>query len=140
MNLLVTGGAGFIGSNVIHHVIGRPQIQKLVNLDCLTYAGHLINLEKISRHPKYVFEQADLRDQAAVLTVVRKHAITHVLHLVAESHVDRSITGPADFIQTNVIGTFNLLEACRAVWFGEDSRNTEHETRFHHVSSDEVYG
>jgi dTDP-glucose 4,6-dehydratase len=142
MNLLITGGAGFIGSNVIHHVLGQPQIQKLVNLDCLTYAGHRINLEAISKHPKYVFEQVDLRNQAAVLAVVQKHAITHVMHLAAESHVDRSITGPADFIQTNVIGTFNLLEACRAQWLDEKTRNTEHgiRFRFHHVSTDEVYG
>ena len=114
MNLLITGGAGFIGSNVIHHVIDRPEVTRLVNLDCLTYAGHLENLEKVSRHPKYVFEKVDLRDKAAVLNVVEQHGITHVMHLAAESHVDRSITGPGDFIHTNVVGTFNLLEACRA--------------------------
>lgn len=135
MNLLITGGAGFIGSNLIHHVINQPGITKLVNLDCLTYAGHLANLEKVSSHPKYVFEQVDLRDKAETLRVVRQHEITHVMHLAAESHVDRSITGPGDFIHTNVVGTFNLLEACRACWNGKfDS------TRFHHVSTDEVYG
>ena len=115
MNLLVTGGAGFIGSNVIHHVIDRPEVARLVNLDCLTYAGHLENLKKVSGHPKYVFEKVDLRDKAAVLSVVRRHGITHVMHLAAESHVDRSITGPGDFIHTNVVGTFNLLEACREI-------------------------
>src|SRR5436190_8011986 len=142
MNLLITGGAGFIGSNLIHHVIDRPEIEKLVNLDCLTYAGHLINLEKLSNHPKYVFEKVDLRDKSAVLEVVQRHAISHVMHLAAESHVDRSITGPGDFISTNVVGTFNLLEACRAVWFDGKSPNTEPGTRFrfHHVSTDEVYG
>jgi dTDP-glucose 4,6-dehydratase len=83
MNLLITGGAGFIGSNVIHHVIGQSRIKKLVNLDCLTYAGHLINLEKVSTNPKYVFEKVDLRDKVAVMTVVQKHAITHLMHLAA---------------------------------------------------------
>jgi dTDP-glucose 4,6-dehydratase len=137
VNLLITGGAGFIGSNLIHHVIDRPEIQKLVNLDCLTYAGHHANLEGASKHPKYVFEKVDLRDKAAVLRVVEQHAITHVMHLAAESHVDRSITGPGDFIHTNVVGTFNLLEACRACWLGKEPRRG---TRFHHVSTDEVYG
>jgi dTDP-glucose 4,6-dehydratase len=135
MNLLITGGAGFIGSNLIHQIIGRAEIAKLVNLDCLTYAGRLENLEKISSHPKYVFEKVDLRDKPATLKVVGKHAITHVMHLAAESHVDRSITGPGDFITTNIVGTFNLLEACRACWL-----NPESGFRFHHVSTDEVYG
>jgi dTDP-glucose 4,6-dehydratase len=135
MNLLLTGGAGFIGSNVVHHVIDQPEIQRLVNLDCLTYAGHLVNLEKVSRHPKYVFEKVDLRDKAAVLAVVQKYAITHVMHLAAESHVDRSITGPGDFITTNINGTFHLLEACRAFW-GTNLADK----KFHHVSTDEVYG
>jgi dTDP-glucose 4,6-dehydratase len=140
MNLLITGGAGFIGSNVIHHVIDQAQIQKLVNLDCLTYAGHLINLEKVSRHPKYVFEKVDLRDKVAVADVVQKHAITHVMHLAAESHVDRSITGPGDFIHTNVVGTFNLLEACRAQWQSALNSQLSTNFRFHHISTDEVYG
>ena len=142
MNLLITGGAGFIGSNLIHHVIDRAEIDKLVNLDCLTYAGHLENLEKVAQHPKYIFEKVDLRDKAAVLAVVEKHAITHVMHLAAESHVDRSITGPGDFITTNIIGTFNLLEACRGFWLDPQSaiRNPQSACRFHHVSTDEVYG
>ena len=147
MNLLVTGGAGFIGSNLIHHIIDRPEIRRLVNLDCLTYAGHLENLERVAQHPKYTFEKTDLRDKAAVLAVVEKHQITHVLHLAAESHVDRSITGPGDFIQTNVVGTFNLLEACRGFWLNPQSAmgsrtsaNPQSECRFHHVSTDEVYG
>ena len=142
MKLLITGGAGFIGSNLIHHVIDRPEIETLVNLDCLTYAGHLENLEKVAKHPKYFFEKVDLRDKVAVLAVVEKHAITHVMHLAAESHVDRSITGPGDFITTNILGTFNLLEACRACWLSPDStvRSPQSEVRFHHVSTDEVYG
>ena len=100
MNLLITGGAGFIGSNLIHHVIDDSRIGKLVNLDCLTYAGHLANLEKVSSNPKYAFEKVDLRDKSATLRVVEQRAITHVMHLAAESHVDRSISGPADFIST----------------------------------------
>ncbi|MEK7674748.1 MAG: dTDP-glucose 4,6-dehydratase [Verrucomicrobiota bacterium] len=137
MNLLVTGGAGFIGSNLIRHIIDRPEIARLINLDCLTYAGHLINLDNVSHHPKYVFEKVDLRHKAAVLEVLQKHAVTHVLHLAAESHVDRSITGPGDFIHTNIVGTFHLLEACRGVW---GARSPAAGCRFHHVSTDEVYG
>jgi dTDP-glucose 4,6-dehydratase len=140
MNLLVTGGAGFIGSNVIQHAIDRTEITRLVNLDCLTYAGHLVNLEKVSRHPKYSFEKVDLRDKEAVLAVMQKHGITHVMHLAAESHVDRSITGPGDFIHTNVVGTFNLLEACRALWLDPKFKSRPAEVKFHHVSTDEVYG
>jgi dTDP-glucose 4,6-dehydratase len=135
MRLLITGGAGFIGSNLIHHVIDFPEVETLVNLDALTYAGHLENLEGVRDHPKYVFEKVDLRDKAAVRRVVAEHDITHVMHLAAESHVDRSITGPDDFITTNIVGTFNLLEACRAAW----ARDLENR-RFHHVSTDEVYG
>jgi dTDP-glucose 4,6-dehydratase len=135
MNLLITGGAGFIGSNVIHHVIDRPEVATLINVDCLTYAGHLANLAKVSSHPKYIFEKVDLRDKTETLRVVRQYHITHVMHLAAESHVDRSISGPGDFIHTNVVGTFNLLEACRACWTNAGSG-----ARFHHVSTDEVFG
>jgi dTDP-glucose 4,6-dehydratase len=134
MNLLVTGGAGFIGSNVIRRILDRPEISRLVNLDCLTYVGYLANLNGADQHPKYVFEKVDIRDKAAVLEVVQHRQITHVMHLAAESHVDRSISGPGDFIHSNVVGTFNLLEACRALW----GRSATH--RFHHVSTDEVYG
>jgi len=140
MNLLVTGGAGFIGSNVIHHVIDRPEVTRLINLDCLTYAGHVANLEKVARHPKYAFEKVDLRDKSAVARVVERHEITHVMHLAAESHVDRSITGPGDFITTNINGTFNLLEACRSRWVEALSHSAKCDCRFHHVSTDEVYG
>src|SRR5664280_1576412 len=151
MNLLITGGAGFIGSNLIHHVIDRAEVTKLVNLDCLTYAGRLENLAGVDKHPKYSFEKVDLRDKTAVLEVFQRHGITHVMHLAAESHVDRSITGPGDFVHTNVVGTFNLLEACRAAWLTDASRirstlrSTATEdghpaSRFYHVSTDEVYG
>jgi dTDP-glucose 4,6-dehydratase len=135
MKLLVTGGAGFIGSNLIQEIIEKPEIDRLINLDCLTYAGHLANLEQVKGHSKYCFEKVDLRDKAAVLQVVERHSISHVMHLAAESHVDRSITGPGDFIHTNVVGTFNLLEACRSCW-----AKATFPTRFHHVSTDEVYG
>ena len=138
MNLLITGGAGFIGSNLIHHIIERPEIQRLVNLDCLTYAGHLANLQAVEGHPKYRFEKVDLRDKPGVLRVLEQNGITHILHLAAESHVDRSITGPGDFIQTNIVGTFNLLEACRYLWLGESKKVAT--CRFHHVSTDEDYG
>ena len=135
MRLLVTGGAGFIGSNLIQHIIDRAEIETLVNLDCLTYAGCLENLCAVAQHPKYVFEKVDLRNKPAVLAVFAKYSITHVLHLAAESHVDRSISAPDDFIQTNIVGTFNLLESARAAWANDFAGK-----RFHHVSTDEVYG
>jgi dTDP-glucose 4,6-dehydratase len=137
MNLLITGGAGFIGSNLIRHVIDKPEVAKLVNLDGLTYAGHLENLAGIhGTHPRYAFEKVDLRDQGEVIRVIRQHDITHIMHLAAESHVDRSIAGPADFITTNINGTFNLLEAYRA----HASSSAKSVCRFLHVSTDEVYG
>ena len=142
MHLLVTGGCGFIGSNLIRRIIERTEIEKLVNLDCLTYAGHPENVADLVRHPKYIFEKVDLRERPAVARVVVDHRITHVIHLAAESHVDRSIGGPGDFITTNIVGTFNLLEACRAAWPRSQSStlNSQPEFRFHHVSTDEVYG
>ncbi len=138
MNLLITGGCGFIGSNLIRHLLATQSVESLINLDCLTYAGHPANLRDVASDPRYRFEKVDLRDQASVVRVVREHDITHVLHLAAESHVDRSITGPADFITTNIVGTFNLLEACRAQWTG--AAEAGRSVRFHHVSTDEVYG
>jgi dTDP-glucose 4,6-dehydratase len=140
MNLLVTGGCGFIGSHVLDHVLAQPEVVRVVNLDCLTYAGRLENVAAAAGSPKYGFERVDLRDKAAVLRVVREHAITHVMHLAAESHVDRSIEGPGDFIQTNIVGTFNLLEACRAQWLHPASNIQHPATRFLHVSTDEVFG
>ncbi len=151
MNLLVTGGAGFIGSNLIRHIIASPEVTKLVNLDCLTYAGHLESIADVQDDPKYVFEKVDLRDKSATRHVVMDHRVTHVMHLAAESHVDRSITGPGDFIHTNVLGTFHVLEACREAWAekvsGLDDAHVGHSgltpfptPRFLHVSTDEVYG
>ena len=135
MNLLVTGGAGFIGSNLIRHIVDRPEIDLLVNLDCLTYAGNLENLRDIEGRDKYRFEKIDLREKDTVRAVFDKHEITQVIHLAAESHVDRSIVGPDDFIHTNVLGTFHLLEACRDAW-----RDSFANRRLLHVSTDEVYG
>ena len=135
MRLLVTGGAGFIGSNVVHGLLPRPEVARLVVLDCLTYAGHRVNLAEAEKDPKFSFAKIDLRDAAAVTAFVREEACTHVMHLAAESHVDRSITGPGAFVATNVMGTFNLLEACRESWDGEWKGR-----RFLHVSTDEVFG
>ncbi len=140
MNLLVTGGAGFIGSSLIQHLMGRPEVNRLVNLDCLTYAGHPANLRSVAGHPQYRFEKVDLRNKAAVLRVVQEHAIDQVMHLAAESHVDRSISGPGDFIHTNIVGTFHLLEACRERWSQNGPAGANAGARFLHVSTDEVYG
>ncbi len=135
MRLLVTGGAGFIGSNVVHTLLPRPEVDRLVVLDCLTYAGHQANLAGAEEHSKFAFAKVDLRDQKAVSKLIQEEAISHVMHLAAESHVDRSISGPSAFVETNVMGTFNLLEACRELWANERSG-----CRFLHVSTDEVFG
>jgi len=135
MNLLATGGAGFIGANLIEHIIERAEVDCLINLDALTYAADLRNLALVASHSKYRFEKVDLREVDAVCSVVAKHQITHVLHLAAESHVDRSISGPEAFVQSNTVGTFHLLEACRKHWAGNWTGK-----RFLHVSTDEVYG
>jgi len=135
MNLLVTGGCGFIGANLIRQIIDHPEVILLVNLDCLTYAANPASLHTIPAHPKYRFEQVDLRDKASVNGVVTRHGITHVLHLAAESHVDRSIASPDAFIHTNITGTFHLLEACRDFWANDVS-----DKKFLQVSTDEVYG
>ncbi len=138
MNLLITGGAGFIGAEAVRAWVDRPEVTKLVNLDALTYAADLRRLHGIHGvHPRYVFEQVDLRDRAAVREVVRRHGITHVVHFAAETHVDRSIAGPEVFVETNVLGTLHLLEACREEW---NLRYQISEFRFVHVSTDEVYG
>lgn len=136
--ILVTGGAGFIGSAVVRHLIGETEAEVLT-FDKLTYAGNLASLGGIMGHPRHRFVQGDIRDARAVADVFREFQATAVMHLAAESHVDRSIDGPADFIQTNIVGTFNLLEAATAWW-----RSMEDEAarafRFHHVSTDEVFG
>ena len=136
--VLITGGAGFIGSAVIRHII-RNQASAVVNLDKLTYAGNLESLDSVDQDPRYSFEQVDICDAAALERVFAQHRPDAVMHLAAESHVDRSIDGPADFIETNIVGTYNLLEVARAYWKSLDGPGRER-FRFHHVSTDEVYG
>ena len=136
--ILVTGGAGFIGSNFIQLALGRPGVQVL-NLDKLTYAGNLDSLQAVAGNPNYRFLQADLCDSAAVGAAVAEFQPDAIVHFAAESHVDRSIDGPAAFIQTNIIGTFNLLEAARHYW-KELPAERQAAFRFLHVSTDEVYG
>ncbi len=136
-HVLVTGGAGFIGSNFVRHLLAaRPDV-RVVTYDLLTYAGSLENLRDLPAPDRHAFVRGDICDRAAVDAVMRDHAIDTVVHFAAESHVDRSITGPAAFIHTNVTGTFTLLEAARAAWAG---RFEDGEVRFHQVSTDEVYG
>ena len=135
MKLLVTGGAGFIGSAVVRRAVADGDA--VVNLDALTYAACLDNVASVAESPLYAFEHADIRDRAALDRILAAHAPDAILHLAAESHVDRSIDGPGAFIDTNVTGTYNLLEAARAYWTG---RGRPDAFRFHHVSTDEVYG
>lgn len=135
MKLLVTGGAGFIGSAVVRLAIARGH--QVVNLDALTYAACLENVASVAGSPDYAFVQADIRDRAALDAVFAAHYPDAVMHLAAESHVDRSIDGPGDFIQTNITGTFNMLEAARAYWVGAGRPAG---FRFHHISTDEVFG
>ena len=136
--ILVTGGAGFIGSAVVRHIIESTQ-DRVVNVDKLTYAGNLESLEFVENNPRYAFEQVDICDAKALAHVFEYHQPDAVMHLAAESHVDRSIDGPAAFIETNIVGTYTLLEAARAYW---NSLNDEKKAafRFHHISTDEVYG
>ena len=138
MRVLVTGGAGFIGSAVVRHVVGELGWQVL-NVDKLTYAGNLNSLEAISESPNYAFLNADICDASAMATAFESFKPTAVMHLAAESHVDRSIDGPAAFIETNVVGTSVLLEAARAYWLTLPSPEKA-AFRFHHISTDEVYG
>ena len=135
MKILVTGGAGFIGSAVVRLAVRRGH--EVVNLDALTYAANRENVASVSNSPHYSFEQADIRDRAALDRVLDSHKPDAIMHLAAESHVDRSIDGPGAFIETNVTGTYNLLEAARAYW----TRQGKPENfRFHHISTDEVFG
>lgn len=135
---LVTGGAGFIGSAVVRELIHNTN-HKVVNLDKLTYAGNLESLLSVANNPRYTFEQADICDAAAMQRIFTQHQPDIVMHLAAESHVDRSIDGPAEFIQTNIVGTYTLLEAARSYWNGLNE-NKKSAFRFHHISTDEVYG
>lgn len=136
--LIITGGAGFIGSAVVRQLINETDYN-VINVDKLTYAGNLQSLASVSNNPRYKFEQVDICDAAEVARVFREHQPDAVMHLAAESHVDRSISGPADFIQTNIVGTYTLLEAARAHWNSLDGERKA-AFRFHHISTDEVYG
>ena len=135
--LLVTGGAGFIGSNFVHHWLREHPGGRLVVLDALTYAGNLGNLRAVAGNPDYRFVRGDIGDRKLVESLLHEELIDTIVHFAAESHVDRSITGPDAFVQTNVMGTYALLEAARKVWLTE---RTVPQHRFHHVSTDEVYG
>ena len=136
--ILITGGAGFIGSAVVRHIINATQ-DAVVNVDKLTYAGNLESLASVENDARYAFEKVDICDRAELERVFAHHQPDLVMHLAAESHVDRSIDGPAAFIETNIVGTYTLLEAARAYWNGlNDEKKSAF--RFHHISTDEVYG
>jgi dTDP-glucose 4,6-dehydratase len=138
VKILVTGGAGFIGSAVVRHIIGNTQ-DSVVNVDKLTYAGNLESLTSVANNARYTFEKVDICDRAELNRVFSQHQPDAVMHLAAESHVDRSITGPSDFIQTNIVGTYTLLEAARQYWM-QLATERKAAFRFHHISTDEVYG
>ncbi len=135
MKVLVTGGAGFIGSAVVRHAVRAGHT--VVNLDKLTYAGSLSNVAEVAESPRYAFERADICDRKAVDAILSRHKPDAIMHLAAESHVDRSIDGPAAFIETNITGTYTMLEAARAYWTAAGKPET---FRFHHISTDEVFG
>ena len=138
MKLLVTGGAGFIGSAVIRHIIQNTE-DCVVNVDKLTYAGNLENLTEVESSERYSFEHLDICNRAELERVFTEHQPDAIMHLAAESHVDRSIDGPAAFIETNIVGTYTLLEVARSYWHGLDGASKK-AFRFHHISTDEVYG
>ncbi|GAB1152039.1 MAG: dTDP-glucose 4,6-dehydratase [Shewanella algae] len=138
MKILVTGGAGFIGSAVVRYIIKNTQ-DSVINVDKLTYAGNLESLVSVERNERYAFEQVDICDRTELDRVFNEYKPDAVMHLAAESHVDRSITGPADFIQTNIVGTYTLLESTRSYW-NSLSGEAKEVFRFHHISTDEVYG
>ena len=141
MNILVTGGAGFIGSAVVRHLIENTQ-HAVINVDALTYAGNLESLAAVEGNERYAFEHADIGDAARMAAIFERYQPDAVMHLAAESHVDRSIDGPAAFVQTNIVGTYTLLESARQYWKGLQATAPEKAAafRFHHVSTDEVYG
>lgn len=137
MKILVTGGAGFIGSAVVRHIINDTE-DFVINVDKLTYAGNLESLTDVASSERYIFEKVDICDRESLDRVFTTHEPDAVMHLAAESHVDRSISGPAAFIETNILGTYTLLEAARSYWLGLDA-DRKSAFRFHHISTDEVY-
>jgi len=138
-HILVTGGAGFIGANYIHYMLAEYSDIVIVNLDKLTYAGSRANLEGLPGEGRHIFVEWDICDRQLVAGLLKQHEIDTIVHFAAESHVDNSISGPAVFIETNVLGTFNMLEAARGYWL-ETGRMEQGQVRFHHISTDEVYG
>ena len=136
--ILVTGGAGFIGSAVVRHLINNLNCS-VVNVDKLTYAGNLSSLSSVDQNPLYSFEYADINDRSVITVILDQHQPDAIMHLAAESHVDRSIDGPSDFIQTNIVGTYSLLECARTYW-RQLSSSKQDDFRFHHISTDEVFG
>lgn len=138
-NILVTGGAGFIGCNYVRHMLAKYPEVNIVNLDKLTYAGSMDNLEELPGQQRHQFVQGDICDQSLVAKLLEQYRIDTIVHFAAESHVDRSIRGPRDFIQTNIVGTYSLLEAARNYWQKAGIYNSQ-QCRFHHISTDEVYG
>lgn len=139
MKIIVTGGAGFIGSAVIRHIINNTQ-DEVINLDKLTYAGNLESLTSVSNNKRYSFEQVDICNKSALERVFHQYQPDAVMHLAAESHVDRSIDGPAAFIETNIVGTYTLLEVAKQYWRTLADETKKGAFRFHHISTDEVYG
>lgn len=138
-NIMVTGGAGFIGCNFVRYLLKTDKNVRIVNLDALTYAGSMENLKDLPDPARHHFIKGDICDRNLVDKLLREYGIDTVVHFAAESHVDRSITGPGAFVQTNVVGTYTLLEACRHYWLLEKN-GTSDDCRFHHISTDEVYG
>jgi dTDP-glucose 4,6-dehydratase len=139
--LFISGGAGFIGANFVHYWMHRHPQDHIVVLDALTYAGNLANLASVQDKSNFCFVQGDICDRALVDALLHQHAVDTIVHFAAESHVDRSISDPAAFIHTNVLGTFTLLEAARAYWLAAGASSSSLQRyRFHHVSTDEVYG
>lgn len=141
-NLLVTGGAGFIGSNYVLYWLEKYPQDKVVVLDALTYAGNRANLASVEDHPNFIFVEVDICDTVTVEELLKEHELNTIVHFAAESHVDRSITGPDAFIETNILGTYSLLKAAKKVWIDEPKAEGKPALahRFHHVSTDEVYG
>jgi dTDP-glucose 4,6-dehydratase len=142
LNVLITGGAGFIGSNFIRFLLNTEPDARIINLDLLTYAGSLENLKDLPYPNRHIFVKGDICDQILLEDLLDEHQIDTIVHFAAETHVDRSILGPGQFVQTNIVGTFTLLEAARKIWFEgvKPGKSRMDDVRFHHISTDEVYG